>query len=142
MFIAGCGQLPERNPLNLSESTDCRLVTADGSYECRFDMPAEDLCSMTFRSPEAMKGIKISTDGESCTIARGSLICRSGKSLLPENSVMLRAIGCMEKIKNDKVKLKTEKNSDGSYKLCPDSGASDWEIRTDKDGNLTEMILK
>ena len=138
LTCASCssGRMPS---LQIKAQQDCTIIYGDKRYQCTLSFPGNDIKVITINSPESLSGMTFRSSGGRSTVSYGGLICRTDKSILPENSFPSRIYVIMDDLKKEGPITELSESGDG-FCYC---GKNDREfkVKADKDGNITEIII-
>ena len=97
-----------------SENGECKVVSGGVNYSCKILFPGNEKEKITFDSPENVKGMSFSKNGDTNVVSYGSLICRSSTDFVCSGSLPAKVSAGAKKIITDKDSFKAEK-TDGGY---------------------------
>lgn len=121
---------------SFSGSVKCRIVSGGVNYSCNILFPGNEKEKITFDSPENVKGMSFSKNGEKNVVSYGSLICRSGADFVCSGSLPAKVSAGAKKIIKDKDSFKVEK-TEGGYTFT--DGV--YSFKTDDEGIITEVVV-
>ena len=126
-------------PLTVSAEKDCVVKYGSEEYKCSIKYISSSVESITVKSPENISGMTFRHSDGKFTLSYGTLICKSEELLLPENSFPYKTSAVLKKLRKNKdtITLSPDENGGYTYK----DNASDFTVRTDKNGVLKEIIL-
>ncbi len=112
-------------------------VTIDNTnYQCRISYVSDNVSSVSFTSPDNIKGLTFAKSQNNRAVSLGSLICKSENSAFSQNAVFAKITGVLSKIKPDNVKFLSKKNDLYMFSLKDNPVC---KFFTDENGNIQSV---
>ena len=115
----------------------CIVRQGDETYSCNIRLPANELQSVMFNSPENVKGMTFSKNNGKFSVSFGSLICRNSEGFLEADSFPVKLSAAAEEAVSVPESFEAEKKENG-YVFTGKKGV----LLTDSSGIIKEITVK
>ena len=137
-FAGGCAAESQPPAPKLAADGGCAVIYKDTRYACTIRFPGKDIETLTMAAPGNVEGLTFRRSSEGIGMSYSSLICRSQKQLLPENSFPRAAADAVHDLRKNASSLKAAADDDGKGYVFT---GSDYVVKTDERGIIDEIIL-
>ena len=139
IFCTSCSENIKIPEINSAVENNAVVTVGNQDYQCHISYVSDSTASVSFSSPENIKGLTFTKSDSDRTVSLGTLICKSRNFAFSENCIFGKITNVLSKIKPDNVKFVSKKNDLYMFSLKDDPVC---KFLTDENGNLTSLSCK
>lgn len=136
VFCTSCSENIKIPEVKSAVENNAAVTISNTDYHCRISYVNDHVSSVSFLSPENIKGLTFTKSENGRTASLGSLICKSQNSAFSQNSVFGRITNVLSQIKPDNVKFISKKNDLYMFSLKDNPVC---KFFTDENGNIKSV---
>lgn len=136
IFCTSCSENVKIPEVKSAVENNAAVTLGNTDYQCRISYVSDNVSSVSFLSPENIKGMTFTKSENNRAVSLGSLICKSENSAFSQNSVFGKITNVLSKIKPDNVKFISKKNDLYMFSLKDNPVC---KFFTDENGNLQSV---
>ena len=139
--MAGCGKnILNKNPEIVTNfESEVKISSDDGvNYSGTLVHTPEGVTTLTFNSPDSLKGLSYSVAGGKYELSKDSLIAEYNKMPFPKNSCMFYLLSFLDSVSNAENQSKITKNKE-NYKIVCENEEFDFTL--DESGRIKNIYM-
>ena len=139
IFCTSCSENIKIPEVRSAVENNAAVRIGNTNYQCHISYVSDNVSSVSFLSPENIKGLTFSKSGNDRTVSLGTLICRNDNSAFSQNCIFGKITSTLAKIKQDNIKFISKKNNLYMFSLKNDPVC---KFFTDENGNIKSVSCK